>query len=413
MRLTNFSDPGIRQIEQAMLPPRFWMLAAVTVSTAFFICAGVMPAAAASAQKDAIPCGQMKIGIVGPLTGPSSSFGAADRNSALLAIEEYNKKHPDCKVSLVDFDTQGQASAAPAAAEKAVQTPDIVAILGPEFSGGNLAALPIFNQAGMPTVTSNATNGQLSAHGWKVFHRTVASDNVEGPGEAIWTVKKAGLKSIAVIDDGQAYGQGIAKSYAETVSKLGGKVVLQTSINAQASDYSSTVVSIKGAGADAVYCGCLYGEAARLLKQLREGGVKAQFISDAGSIEPGFGTIATQQYAEGAVAGQTGVVDGQNPVATKMFEKYVKRFGADAPQTYVAEGYDAANAILLAIEAGNHSRSSINAFLATVSFNGASGYVRFKADGDKSNVFVNIMKYSNGKWSFLTTIHVPEDLLVK
>lgn len=368
-------------------------------------------AAAASADANGVPCGQMKIGIVGPLTGSSSNFGAADKNSAILAIDEYNEKNPDCKVSLVDFDTQGEADKAPAAAQKAIQTPDIVAILGPEFSGGNQAALPIFNQAGMPTVTSDATNGELSAHGWKVFHRTVASDDVEGPGEAVWTVQNAGLKSVAVIDDGQAYGQGIAKTYAAAVSKLGGKVAIATSINAQASDYSSTVVAIKGSGADAVYCGCLYGEAARLLKQLREGGVEAQFISDAGVIEPGFGTVAGQGPAEGAVAGQTGVIDGQNPVADALFAKYVKRFGAEAPQTYVAEGYDAAKAILMAIAAGNHTRSSINTYLGTISFDGASGHVQFKPNGDKTTASMNMMKYAKGKWAFLATVNVPENLL--
>lgn len=368
-------------------------------------------AAAASAQ--GVPCGQMKIGIVGPLTGSSSNFGAADKNSAVLAIEEYNKKHPDCKVTLVDFDTQGEADKAPAAAQKAIQSPDIVAILGPEFSGSNQAALPIFNSAGMPTVTSDATNGELSSHGWKVFHRTVASDNIEGPGEAVWTVKNAGLKSVAVIDDGQAYGQGIAKTYAAAITKLKGKVALQTSINAKASDYSSTVVAIKGGGADAVYCGCLYGEAARLMKQLREGGVKAQFISDAGIIEPGFGKVAGQDNAEGAVAGQTGVVNGQNPVANALFGKYVKQFGADAPQTYVAEGYDAANAILMAIAAGNHTRASINAYLDKVSFDGASGHVQFKANGDKTTASMNMMKFTKGKWKFLITVEVPQDLIAK
>jgi branched-chain amino acid transport system substrate-binding protein len=239
----------------------------------------------------------------------------------------------------------------------------------------------------------------------------VASDNVEGPGEAVWTVKNAGLKSIAVIDNGQAYGQGIAKTYAAAVSKIGGKVVLTASINAKASNYLSTVVAIKGSGADAVFCGCLYAEAARLLKQLREGGVQAQYVTDAGAIQPPFGPAAGQDNAEGAVAGQTGVINGQNPVADALFTKYVKRFGAEAPQTYVAEGYDAAQAILMAIADGNHTRSSINSYLGKVSFDGASGHVQFKPNGDRTTAAMNMQKYTSGKWSFLVTVDVPESLL--
>lgn len=371
------------------------------------------PSSAAKNDPNAVACGRMQIGIIGPLTGPSSSFGAADKNSAVLAIDEYNQEHPDCKVTLVDFDTQGEADKAPAAAQKAVQNSSIVAILGPEFSGGNAAALPILDQAGMPTVTSDATNGALSSHGWKVFHRTVASDDVEGPGEAFWTVKQAGMKSIAVIDNGQAYGQGIAQTFAVAVPKVGGKVAMKASIDAKASDYSSTVVSIKGSGADAVFCGCLYAEAARLLKQIRDGGLKVMYISDAGAIEPDFGKIAGQDNAEGAIAGQTGVIKGESNAADELFTKYVKKFGEDAPQTYVAEGYDAAQAILKAVADGNHSRSSINTYLGKVSFDGASGHVEFKPNGDRTTASMSMLKYTSGKWKFLTEVDVPEDLLPK
>ncbi len=383
--------------------------------------AGVLVAACGSsasgktsttATGSGVPCGKMAIGLVGPLTGPDSSFGQADEDSAKLAIDNYNSAHPNCKVSLVLFDTQGIPSNTPPAATKAIQNSDIVAVLGPEFSGSVEAGEPIFNQAGMPTVTSDATAIDLSTHGWKVFHRTVGSDGVEAPGEAIFTVKNLHATSVAVINNGESYGAGIAQAYAQTLPKIGGKVALKATINPSASNYSSTVLAIKGSSAKAVYCGCLYPEAARLLKQLRQGGVSLPFISDAGSIESSFVSIAGSSAATGAVAGEAAVITSRYAPAETFLKQYVQKFGASAAQTYAPEGYDAANAILKAIAAGNHSRSAINKYLATESFNGVSGHIQFNSNGNVITSTVNVLSVKSGSWQYLTQVSVPAKLQV-
>ncbi|MHB2023478.1 MAG: branched-chain amino acid ABC transporter substrate-binding protein [Mycobacteriales bacterium] len=368
--------------------------------------------ASGSGSSGSVACGKIEIGLVGPITGPDSSFGQADEDSAKLAIDNYNSSHPGCKVSLVLFDTQGVPSNAPPAATKAIQNPNIVAILGPEFSGEVEAAEPIFNQAGMPTVSSDATAIDLSAHGWKVFHRTVGSDGVEAPGEAVYTVKNLHVTSVAVINNGESYGAGIAQAYAQSLPKVGGKVVLNATINPSASNYSSTVLAIKGSHAQAVYCGCLYPEAARLLKQLRQGGVTLPFVSDSGAVESQFVAIAGASAAEGSVAGEAAVIASQYGPAKTFLNQYVAKFGASAAQTYAPEGYDAANAILKAIAAGKHSRSSINSYLATESFNGVSGHIQFQSDGNVVTNTVNILSVKNGTWQYLTQVTVPASLQI-
>lgn len=363
-----------------------------------------------SGSASGVACGKMAIALIGPLTGPDSSFGQADEDSAKLAIDNYNSAHPNCKVTLVPFDTQGVASNTPPAATKAIQNSSIVAVLGPEFSGSVEAAEPIFNQAGMPTVTSDATAIDLSSHGWTVFHRTVGSDGVEAPGEAVYTVKNLHATSVAVINNGESYGSGIAQAFAKSLPKLNAKVAVKATINPSASNYSSTVLAIKGSGAQAVYCGCLYPEAARLLKQLRQGGVKAPFISDAGAIESKFVSIAGSGAATGAVAGEAAVISSRYAPAQNFLKQYVQKFGSSAAQTYAPEGYDAANAILKAIAAGNHTRSSINKYLATESFAGVSGPIKFASNGNVITNTVNMLSVKNGSWQFLTQVNVPSSL---
>lgn len=387
--------------------------AGAAISLALSACGSSSPSStskpAASAGSAVVACGKMKIGLLGPITGPDSSFGQADVDSANLAISRYNDSHPNCAVHLQLFDTQGNASANPAAATKAVQTQDIVAILGPEFSGGVEAAEPIFNEAGMPTVTSDATAISLASEGWKVFHRTIGSDGVEAPGDAIYTVKVLGLHSVAVINNGEAYGAGIAKAFAETLPKIGGSVAMTATINPTASNYSSTVLAIKGSNAQAVYCGCLYPEAARLLKQLRQGGVNLQFVGANGIAQNTFGQLAGSA-ANGALAGDAGVVASHYGPAASFLKAFVAKYGANAPQDYAPQGYDAAEAILKAIAAGNHSRSSIDSYLDTESFNGVSGHIKFLPNGNVETNQVNILEFTHGAWVYHARVTVPTSL---
>lgn len=378
-------------------------------STASSTTAGGDPAGGGGGS---VACGQMKIGMIGPITGPSSSFGQADRDSAQLAIDKFNADNPKCKVSLQLFDTKGDASAAPAAATKAVQDKDIVAILGPEFSGEVESAEPIFDRAGMPTVTSDATAVDLASHGWKVFHRTIGSDGVEAPGEAINTITDRKLGSIAVINNGESYGAGIAKAFAAVTPKLGGTVAMQATIDAAGSDYSSTVLAIKSSKAQAVYCGCLYPEAARLVKQLRKGGVTAPFVTDAGSVETAFTKLAGGAAANGAVGGIAGNLADRYGPAKQFLADYVSKYGEDASQTYAPQGYDAAQAILTAIGAGKHSRSQINAYLDTISFDGVSGHIKFLPNGNLDVDTVNIMQAGNDGWTYQKQVTVPDSLKI-
>jgi len=359
-----------------------------------------------------VACGQMKIGLIGPITGPSSSFGQADKDSAQLAIDKYNAANPKCKVTLQLFDTKGDASAAPAAATKAVQDKQIVAILGPEFSGEVESAEPIFDRAGMPTVTSDATAVDLASHGWKVFHRTIGSDGVEAPGEAIHTIKDRKLTSVAVINNGESYGAGIAKAFATVTPKLGGKVAMRATIDASGSDYSSTVLAIKSSKADAVYCGCLYPEAARLVKQLRQGGVKIPFVTDAGSVETAFTTLAGPQAATGAIGGIAGNLASRYAPAKQFLADYVAKYGKKASQTYAPQGYDAAQAILKSIKAGKHSRSGINSYLDTISFDGVSGHIKFLPNGNLDVDTVNIMRAGSDGWTYAKQVKVPDSLKI-
>ncbi len=98
-----------------------------------------------------------KIGMFGPLTGPNANLGIYIQNGVNLALDDYNKTHADCKVTLENYDSQGDPTQAPALAKKAIDDKKVVGIVGPAFSGESKAADPAFNEAGLVTITPSAT----------------------------------------------------------------------------------------------------------------------------------------------------------------------------------------------------------------------------------------------------------------
>lgn len=333
---------------------------------------------ASAAAKLPAGCKSLTIAFFGAQTGDAGNLGVNISQGAKLAVQQYNAKKPAVKVNFKAFDSQGDPAQAPALAQTVIKDPCIVGVVGPAFSGESAVANPIFNRVGLPIITPSATNPALSTNNWKIFHRAVATDAIQGASAAkyIKTVLK-GTK-VAVIDDASDYGKGLADIVA---AKLG-STVARESIDPKAQDFSSTVSKIKASGATVVYYGGYYAEAGRLAKQLKDGGVTAKFVSDDGSLDPGFVTAA------GAAAAGVVVTAPTAPVADikggpAYAAAYKKAFGQDSG-TYSAEAYDCANFFLAGIKAQKTTRATLNKYVSSTAFVGLTKTLKFAANGEVS-----------------------------
>ena len=99
---------------------------------------GDSPAPAGSGSAAAAAC-DLKIGMFGALTGPNANLGIYIQNGVNLALDDYNKANPDCKISLKVFDSQGDATKATPLATQIVGDSSIVGLIGPGFSQESLA----------------------------------------------------------------------------------------------------------------------------------------------------------------------------------------------------------------------------------------------------------------------------------
>jgi len=342
------------------------------------------------------------IGFMGDLTGENSGIVIPPKQGAQLAFDEYNATNPKVKIQIKTYDSQGKGEQAVPLAKQAITKDKIAGLIGPAFSGESAQVGPVLEEGKVPSISPSATNAALATHGWKYWHRIIANDNVQGAGIGGFVTGPLKAKKVFIIHDSSEYGKPLAETVKATTEKTGAQTS-EDAIDPQGSDYSSTVNKAKAFAPDAVFFGGYYAQAGKLLKQLREGGVKARFLAGDGSLDKGLAKGAGGTTADGSVIGCPCLIDptGTAGEASKKFSTdYKAKFSADAA-IYSAEGYDAATAYIEAVKAGNTTPEKINAFLSTIDKAGVSKQIKFSATGEPTATDVYVYQITGDQLPLL------------
>src|SRR5690348_8044178 len=185
--------------------------------------------------------------FVGPLTGPNANLGINSRNGAAVAVKQANANQTKYNFVLKDFDTQGDPAQAPGQAAKYEADPQILAVVGPTFSGETKAVLPSLNDAGLVMVSPSATNVQLPnvVPNGKVFHRVIPDDDVQAKGVADYVIAKIKPKTIALIHDNSDYGKGLWEGVLKDLDAAGIKEPVTDAVQPGGTDFSAAVNHVK------------------------------------------------------------------------------------------------------------------------------------------------------------------------
>ncbi|MGI8571502.1 MAG: branched-chain amino acid ABC transporter substrate-binding protein [Solirubrobacteraceae bacterium] len=167
------------------------------------------------------------IAIEGPFTGPVAQLGLEQLHFAQLAVATNNKAN-GTNVTIAQDDTQLTPSIAVTKTQSIIATP-AVASLGPAGSQEVEAVGPLFGRAGMAFISGSATLPALATGGKNpTFLRVVPDDNVQGPQDANYIINHLHPKAVLIIDDAEAYSQGLVKVMTPILQKAGIKVNHQT-----------------------------------------------------------------------------------------------------------------------------------------------------------------------------------------
>jgi branched-chain amino acid transport system substrate-binding protein len=333
-------------------------------------------------------CSGLALGFFGAYTGENSGLGIPIYNGVQLAIDQFNEKNPACKIELKKYDSQGSPDQAPQLARSIVGDASVVGVVGPAFSGESKNADPIFNEAVLPIITPSATNATLQDNGWTIFHRLLANDATQGPGDAKYIQDTLKAAKVYVIDDASEYGKGLADQVKQA---LGAKVVGTDTIDTKATDYSSTVTKVKAANPDAVFFGGYYAQAGPLSKQIRDGGVTNAKLVFGDGVKDNKYVELGGSAAEGAYISCTCA-----PSPADFAAAYKAKFNTD-PSTYAPESYDSALSFLTAIAAGKTTRKDINDYLKTIDVPGLTKQIKFDDKGEPTRKPTYVYKVTGGK----------------
>ena len=163
------------------------------------------------------------LAIEGPFTGPVAQLGLEQLHFAQLAVATDNKAN-GTSVTLSQDDTQLNPSIA-VTKTQAIIASNAVASIGPAGSQEVEAIGPLFGRAGMAFISGSSTNTAVATSGKNpTFFRTVPNDGVQGPQDANYIVNHLHPKAVLIIDDAEAYSQGLVKVMTPIFQKFGIKV---------------------------------------------------------------------------------------------------------------------------------------------------------------------------------------------
>ena len=277
------------------------------------------------------------IGTMGALSGDAASLGRPIAQGVEFAVNQANEDGElPCKLKYMEEDSQGDPTQAPALAEKLAGTENLVFCACPYFSGETLATGDIFGAAGI-AISGTGTNETIDEQGYPTWHRAVAPDNIQAEVAAAYIESGLKAQTTAVVHDNQDYSKGLADAVKEN---LGDAAEGPFIINPEETDFSSVVEQVAQVDPDVVFYGGYTPEAGPLLKQLREAGVDATFLSDDGSKDPTFGGLAGAANAEGAFVTCPCADPLKIDAAQEFVDGMQEEFGKNAPGTFAADVYD-------------------------------------------------------------------------
>ena len=353
----------------------------------------------------------VKIGHVGPTSGAIAHLGKDNELGARMAIEELNAKGvmiggKKAKFELLAEDDAGDPKQGTAAASKLVDS-KVNGVVGHLNSGTSIPASKIYSDAGIPQISPSATNPKFTRNGYKTAFRVVADDVHLGGTLGKYAVKELKGKSIAVVDDRTAYGQGVADEFEKAVKASGGKVVGREFTNDKATDFSSILTSLKAKKPDVVFFGGMDAVAGPMLRQMKQLGIDAKFMGGDGICSGELPKLAAGTMADGqVVCAEAGGVEGDSKKTSDAFKaKFKEKYKVDV-QIYAPYVYDAVNVLVDAmVKAGSAEPAKYLPVLAkTEGYKGVTGIISFDSKGDIKNGALTMYTYKGGAKSEIAVV---------
>ena len=340
--------------------------------------------------------GPIKIGLMGPMTGPWASEGQEMKQVVDLLAEEVNAKGGVLgrKVQVVSEDDGGDPKTAALAAQKLV-TQKVVAVLGTYGSSITEASQNIYNEAKIPQIANGSTAIRLTEKGLKYFFRTCPRDDEQAKVGAQY-IQSMGYKKLAILHDNTTYAKGLADETKGLVEKAGVEIVFFDALTPGEKDYTAILTKMKAANPDAVFFTGYYPEGGLLLNQKKAMNWPVPFIGGDATNNPDLVKIAGAEAAEGfAFLSPPLPKDLPTPEAKAFLESFTKKYGKAPASIYSVLAGDGFRVLIAAAQASKSTETDkVGEYLHNQmkDFPGLTGKLSFNAKGDRVGEVYKVYK---------------------
>jgi branched-chain amino acid transport system substrate-binding protein len=323
---------------------------------------------------------EVRIGSAAPLTGQMSWHGEQHQRGVELAVAELNAAGGvlDETIEVVTVDDYCDGEQAVAAAKKLVADA-VVVVVGHSCSGAAIPASGVYEEAGVTMISNTATNPKLTDQGFRQIFRMVARDTLQGEMAAEYLAGHLADKRIAILHDGQAYGEGLAAATKAELNQRGVTEVIYAQITPGQADYTDTLAELEAAGIDVLFYGGYQPEAALLIRGARDRGDDLQLL--------GSDALFTEYFWHVAGPAAVGVrfVSMADPRANEEAKQIVEKFRSEGyePEGLTLYSYAAVQVWAQAVEkAGSYAPDVVAETLHADQFDTVLGRIGFDEKGD-------------------------------
>lgn len=336
--------------------------------SAFLVLTVAFCAASCSSDKtppvcnDALGCVRVEtnapihIGVIQTLSGRVAVIGQEQVRGLELALARRNNTLLGHPVKLTLEDTGCRSEGGNIAALKLVSDPTVVALFGTTCSSDAATAAKVMSEAGYTMISGNNSAPFLTSVGGKRapkwqpgFFRTARNEEHSGPAAARCAYTVLGLRTAAIIDDGDIYIKGLGDGFKREFERLGGKIVEQITVNKGDADMVPALEAVAASHADLLFFPLFQPEGNHVLRQARRMPqlAKTTLMSDGSLMSESFisdmGKAAVGMY----FVGPTPPISSDE--INRLESEYVARYGQPPSTSFYLSAYDAADLLLDAV----------------------------------------------------------------
>jgi len=348
----------------------------------------------------------VKIGFSSPLTGPQASAGRDNQGGLAMAIDKLNSQGMVIGGKKIKFeaqmeDDQADPRAGVAVAQKLVDM-GVKGVVGPYNSGVTIPASRVYNDAGIVMGTV-ASNPKVTLQGFHSVFRVAASDSQLGGKMALYAAKELKIKTVSIIDDRTAYGQGLAEEFSKIAKANGIKVLGNDFTNDKATDFTAILTSIKAKKPDAIFFGGYSPQGGPMMRQMKQLGLDVKFLGGDGICAPEMGRLGGDAITDQVYCTQGGALLDKLASGKTFAADYQKRYSRPA-ETYAASFYDGMMLIAQAMKDANSvDPKQYAAALEKIHYKGVAGVYEFDANHDLKQSPVTVYRFKAGAPEALTS----------